>query len=295
MVLSVLIPTLNERANIGDCLESVAWADEIVVVDSGSTDGTRELAKSFGAQVVDFEWNGRLPKKKNWALQNVDWRSEWVLILDADERITRDLAVEIREVLGNPSLNGYFINRRFMFMGRWIRHCGYYPSWNLRLIRHRKGRYENLHPGDTRSGDNEVHEHVILKGNAGWLRHEMVHFAYPDIYTWLEKHNRYSNWEAELEISGRANEPQGIGAHLVRKRKFKTWSRRLPFRPMLRFLYSYILKQGFLDGYEGYVFCRLLAMYEMLSVFKTHELGARAGAALKRVANPVAASSMART
>jgi hypothetical protein len=137
------------------------------------------------------------------------------------------------------------------------------------------GRYEILHPGDTRSGDNEVHEHLQLTGAAGYLRHEMLHFAYPDIFTWLEKHNRYSNWEAEIEVRGHATQGQGIGARLARKRRLKALSRRLPFRTTLRFLYSYILKRGVLDGYEGYVFCRLLATYEMLSAFKAHELRSR--------------------
>src|SRR6266700_5519787 len=113
-MLSVLIPTFNERRNISDCLRSVDWADEIVVVDSGSTDGTPELALRAGARVVDFKWNGNLPKKKNWALDNVSWSNQWVLILDADERLTPELAGEIKELLHNPRADGFFINRRFM-------------------------------------------------------------------------------------------------------------------------------------------------------------------------------------
>jgi glycosyltransferase involved in cell wall biosynthesis len=273
-MVSILVPALNESANILDCLRSISWADDVVVVYSGSTDGTQELARRRGARVVHFSWNGRLPKKKNWALENVTWKNEWVLILDADERITPGLASEIKEALKSPNADGYFINRRFMFMGKWIQHCGYYPSWNLRLFRHRQGRYENLHPGDTRSGDNEVHEHLVLTGRTACLEHEITHFAYPDIFTWLEKHNRYSNWEAEIEVQGQGS-PQDyhlIGEPLMRKRRLRAWSRRLPFRPTLRFLYSYFFKHGFLDGYEGYVFCRLLATYEMLNAFKADEL-----------------------
>ena len=276
-MLSILIPTLNERNNIVECLQSVGWADELVVVDSGSTDNTRELARGCGAKVIDFRWNRRAPKKKNWALGSVPWENEWVLILDADERVTAGLAWEIREALARPVADGFFINRRFMFQGKWLRHCGYYPSWNLRLFRHRKGRYEDLHSGDTRSGDNEVHEHLVLDGRTSELRHELLHFAYPDIFTWIEKHNRYSNWEAEIETNGHASRRSGIGELQARKRRLRNLSRRLPCRPLLRFLYSYVLKRGFLDGYEGYVFCRLLATYEMLSTFKANELRARAG------------------
>lgn len=273
MNVSVLIPTLNEARNIVECIASVSWSDDIVIVDSGSTDNTAELARREGARVVEFHWNGRFPKKKNWALENIEWKNDWVLILDADERILPELAREIRDELAHPHADGYFINRRFMFMGRWIRHCGYYPSWNLRLFRHRRGRYEKIHSSDTRSGDNEVHEHVILEGRQAYLRHDMLHFAYPDIHTWMEKHNRYSNWEAEVEVHAAPGAAvPGIGTVLSLRRRIRAASRHLPFRPALRFIYSYILKRGFLDGYEGYVFCRLLAVYEMLSVFKANEL-----------------------
>lgn len=274
MSVSVLVPTLNEARNIEDCLASVAWSDDIVVVDSGSRDGTVERASALGARLVNFRWNGKHPKKKNWSLENIPWKHEWVLILDADERVTPELAKDIQAAVRRPSADGYFINRRFMFMGRWIKHCGYYPSWNLRLFRHRQGRYEKLHAGDTGSGDNEVHEHVVLDGATAYLKNDMLHFAYPDIYTWIEKHNRYSNWEAQVEVMGHGaeHEAQGIGSRLAKRRALREWSRRLPFRPTLRFLYSYVLKRGFLDGYAGYVFCRLLATYEMMNVFKAHEL-----------------------
>jgi glycosyltransferase involved in cell wall biosynthesis len=276
-MLSVLIPTLNERRNIEDCLASVAWCDDVVIVDSGSTDGTAEVARARGARVVDFKWNGRFPKKKNWALANVDWKNEWVFILDADERVTPELAAEIQKELQQPRADGYFVNRRFIFLGKWIRHCGYYPSWNLRLFRHALGRYERLLDGDTASGDNEVHEHVILQGVTAYLENALLHFAYPDIYTWVEKHNRYSNWEARIEVFGNntGGSSRGIGAPLQRRRVLRQLSRRLPFRPTLRFLYSYIWRRGFLDGREGYMFCRLLAAYEMLNVFKAHELRIR--------------------
>ena len=208
-MISVLIPVRNEKTNIAACIESVRWADEIIVVDSNSTDGTVELAQKNGATVVQFAWNGKFPKKKNWALANVPWKNEWVLILDADERITPELAAEIQAELKIPRANGYFINRRFIFIGKWIRHCGYYPSWNLRLFRHALGRYERMHDGDTGSGDNEVHEHVVLNGSTAHLKNDMLHYAYPDIYTWIEKHNRYSNWEAQIEAGGQGAEGRG--------------------------------------------------------------------------------------
>jgi glycosyltransferase involved in cell wall biosynthesis len=236
------------------------------------------LAEKNGATVVQFKWNGKFPKKKNWALANVPWKNEWVLILDADERITPELAAEIQAELKAPQADGYFINRRFIFLGQWIRHCGYYPSWNLRLFRHRRGRYEEMQTSGTVSGDNEVHEHVVLQGRTAYLKNDMLHHAYPDIYTWMEKHNRYSNWEAEVEVCGGqlGSSTGGIGERLSARRKLRMWSRRLPFRPALRFVYSYVLKRGFLDGRAGYMFCRLLAAYEMLNVFKARELRQKA-------------------
>jgi glycosyltransferase involved in cell wall biosynthesis len=274
--ISILIPAKNEAANLRDCIASARFADEIVVVDSGSTDGTAELARSLGAQVVDFKWDGTFPKKKNWALAHVPWKHEWVFILDADERITPALAEELRAVVNAPACDGYYVNRRFWFLDGWLLHCGYYPSWNLRFFRHRTGRYEQLDGlGDTGSGDNEVHEHVILDGRSGHLRHEMEHHAFPTISIWVEKHNRYSNWEARLllsETGAQAASAALLTPALARKRRLKRLASRLPFRPLLRFVYHYVLRAGFLDGYRGYVFCRLMAFYEFLGAAKAAEL-----------------------
>ena len=274
--ISVLIPAKNEQANIRACIESARFAGEIVVVDSGSTDGTRAIAESLGARVVDFQWNGELPKKKNWALASIPWQHEWIFILDADERITPELAGELRQIIAAPACTGYYVNRRFWFLDGWLRHCGYYPSWNLRFFRHALGRYEQFNGvSATDSGDNEVHEHVILQGPAGRLSGEMEHYAFPTIATWVEKHNRYSNWEARLLVStsGRAAAATpAIDPALARKRRLKRLAGFLPFRPTLRFLYHYVGRAGFLDGYRGYVFCRLMAFYEFLSVTKAGEL-----------------------
>jgi len=274
--LSILIPAKNEIANLRACIESASFADEIVVVDSGSSDGTQELARSLGAQVVQFQWDGGFPKKKNWALAHVPWKHEWVFILDADERITPALADELRAIIRSPSCDGYYVNRRFWFLDGWLMHCGYYPSWNLRFFRHRLGRYEQFAGvGDTQSGDNEVHEHVILQGKAGHLKHDMEHYAFPTISIWIEKHNRYSNWEARLlrsEDGSAAAAHAAITPALARKRRLKRLAGRLPFRPALRFFYHYVLRAGFLDGYRGYVFCRLMGFYEFLSVTKAAEL-----------------------
>jgi glycosyltransferase involved in cell wall biosynthesis len=252
-----------------------------VVVDSSSADGTQEIARGLGATVVDFKWNGQFPKKKNWALASVPWRNAWVFILDADERINPALAEEIHAVAlaDGAGLSGYYVNRRFYFLDGWLNHCGYYPSWNLRLFRHAAGRYEQFDGvSSTDSGDNEVHEHVIINGPTGRLQHEMEHYAFPTIDAWVEKHNRYSNWEARLLTSipaMRFATHSAIEPVLARKRRLRSWSARMPFRPALRFLYHYVLRRGFLDGHRGFVFCRLMGFYEFLSINKAKELRLR--------------------
>jgi glycosyltransferase involved in cell wall biosynthesis len=276
--VSILMPIRNEAANLPRSLASVAWADEVFVVDSRSTDGSIELAERLGAKVVQFDFNGTWPKKKNWALENLPFRHEWVFILDADEVLPPSAEEEFRAIVtgegaGAGDAAGYWINRRFMFMGRWLRHA-YYPNWNLRLFRHRLGRYEKLTNADTRSGDNEVHEHVIVQGRTAYLKAEMDHYAFPSVETFVEKHNRYSNWEARvaldhyLERSGRELQSGRVGL----RRKLKELSRNLPFRPLLRFLYVYVWQRAFLDGKEGYYFARLHGFYEFLSVAKTVEM-----------------------
>ena len=273
--VSILIPIKNEAANLPRCLASVAWADEIFVVDSQSTDGSQQIAEQHGAKVVQFEFNGIWPKKKNWALENLPFKHDWVFILDADEVMPPDSESEFRAIVtgAGSAIAGYWINRRFMFMGKWLRHA-YYPNWNLRLFKHRLGRHEKLTDVDTQSGDNEVHEHVVVEGPTARLRCEMDHYAFPSVAVFVEKHNRYSNWEARVALDRYLRAGSG---HLQKgnvgvRRKLKQWSQMLPFRGLLRFLYVYIAQAGFLDGREGFYFARLHGFYEFLSVAKTYEL-----------------------
>lgn len=267
--VSVVVPVKNEAANLPRCLASVAWAGEMWVVDSHSTDATAEIAARTGARVVQFEFNGTWPKKKNWALENLAFAHEWVLLLDADETLPPEAEAEIRAIVTQPGgPDGYWINRRFNFLGQWLRHA-YYPNWNLRLFRHARGRFEKLTDAATDSGDVEVHEHVVVRGETARLRAEMDHFAFPSVASFIEKHNRYSNWEARVALErAHGAAPREVGA--------RRWLRRLslvlPCRPLLRFLYVYVWQRGFLDGRAGYYFARLHATYEFLCVAKTYEL-----------------------
>ena len=276
VAVSILIPIKNEAGNLPRCLASVAWADEVWVVDSQSTDGSKGIAETAGAKVVQFEFNGSWPKKKNWSLENLPFQHEWVFILDADEVLPPEAEAEFRAIVEdklNP-VAGYWINRRFMFMGKWLRHA-YYPNWNLRLFRHALGRYEKVTDAPTASGDNEVHEHVIVKGKTGRLRVEMDHYAFPSVEVFVEKHNRYSNWEARVAVSGRLDSGGLQHGRVGWRRRLKAWSQHLPLRPWMRFCYVFFWQRGFLDGREGYYFARLHGLYELLSVAKTHELRLR--------------------
>lgn len=273
--VSVVIPTRNEARHIEPCVMSVLWANEIFVVDSSSTDGTPELATRVGAQVVDFRYQPGGLKKKNWALQNIAFNNEWILILDADERIPNDLAHEIASIATNGSSHaGFYINRRFVFLGRFIQHAGYYPSWNLRLLRRGRGWYEHYGDSNIHAGDNEIHEHLILDGTAGRLIHPMDHLAYSSIDEFIEKHLRYSSWEASVRTQYEAatalrDAGDSISRSLYRRRLLKRLARSLPCPHWSRFFYHYVLKLGFLDGVEGYILCHLLSQYEFWIWAKT--------------------------
>jgi glycosyltransferase involved in cell wall biosynthesis len=267
--LSLLVPCKNEEANLDRCLASVSWVDEVFLVDSQSTDRTAKSAQEHEAKLVQFEYKGGWPKKKNWALENLPFSHEWVLILDADECLPPEAEKEIRNVVSNANErhSGYWINRRYFFLGKPLKHA-YFPNWNLRLFKHKLGRYEKITDLNTDSGDNEVHEHVVVKGTTGRLNSIMDHYAFPTIDSFVEKHNRYSNWEAVIESSS-TDEGSALQHDAVRgKRRLRRVFRKLPFRPTLRFLYVYFWQKGILDGWEGYVFAKLHSQYEFLSKAK---------------------------
>jgi glycosyltransferase involved in cell wall biosynthesis len=271
--ISVLVPVKNEAENLRRCLPALGWADEVFVVDSQSSDETVAVAQAHSARIVQFQFNGVYPKKKNWALENLPFRNEWVLIVDADEVVVPELADEIARRIQTENADGYYLNMKYYFLGRRIRHCGYAEAWNLRLFKHRLGRYERMpvSPG-SRTGDNEAHEHVELAGRVEKLVHELDHYAYPTISVWVEKHDRYSSWEAEqFERFVREPVPESIGASKRLKRRLKKFYLRLPMRPAIRFFYAYVVRLGFLDGVPGLILCTLLAFYDFLAWAKVYE------------------------
>ena len=275
--LTVIFPVKNEEDNLPAALASVDWADELVVVDSHSTDRTPELAEEAGASVVQFEYSGIGPKKKAWALESLEVRNQWALLLDGDERVTPELRAEIEDVIARGDHVGYYLDREFVFMGRSLR-C-FRPNWNMRLFRWGRGRIEDLGLSDLPStGDNEIHEHVVVDGPTGFLRNPLLHDDYRGISAWVDRHNKYSTWEAHLYRSFR-EQPVGVGPFgflrlnaFDRKRALRRVWVRLPLRPPLRFLIWYVLRRGFLDGRQGFAFCSLMAYHELLIGIKLREL-----------------------
>lgn len=295
--VSVIVPVLNEELNLPACLKSVQWADEIFVVDSGSHDATCQVAKQFGAKPVQFEYAAGGPRKKNWSLDTLPLRNEWVLLIDADERITPELEQEIRQLFANgPTADGYYLNRMHLFLGRWLKHGGNYPSWNMRLLKRNAGRYERLGTEELGSaGDVEVHEHILLAGTAGYLQAPMLHEDYKDLQQFIDRHNRYSTWDARMRTilaqGGKgidSIEPRFFGTPVERKRFLKRIWIHLPAKPLLRFLYMYVLKAGFLDGRAGFIYSCFKAVQEFHISTKMYEASLRASEPISTPAAPPA-------
>ncbi|MEW6585779.1 MAG: glycosyltransferase family 2 protein [Nitrospirota bacterium] len=257
----MLIPTLNEEKNLPFALESCRFAGQVVVLDSGSSDETQKIAAQYGAQFVYHPWEG-YARQKNWGLDNLPIESEWVFILDADEVITPALREELIAIsTGRVKTDkaGFYVNRYFVWNGKEIRHCGYYPSWNLRFFRRGKARYE----------ERDVHEHMIVDGRVGYLTGEIRHEDRRGRdYLW-QKHLKYAELEAKEMLKVVKGESTGklpasfLGNSLERRRAIKEriWPY-VPGRWFLRFFYMYIIKRGFLDGAAGLDMCTFMANYE---------------------------------
>ncbi len=242
--LSVVVITHNEEKNIVACLESARFATEIVVLDSGSTDRTVELARQFTDRVLSVAWEG-FGRTKNRAVAAAS--QPWVYVLDADERLTPELRQEIEAVVAaDGPLDGYRVPRRNFFCGRPIKHLGWYPDYSIRLFRKDKGRFV----------EREVHESVQVQGQVGTLRHPMLHYTYESLSDFLQRLDRYSTLAAR---------------ELVKQGKKPRWGELL-WRPLLTFVKLYILKAGFLDGRDGYTLAFLYSTYTLVKYAKAREL-----------------------
>ncbi len=247
--ITALVPTFNEEENLRDCLASVRWADEIFVVDSYSQDRTLEIAREFSARVVQHEYVNSAAQK-NWAIPQAS--HPWILLLDADERVTPELGDEIRRILAEgPRFDGYWIRRANHFLGRRVKHCGWETDRVIRLFRRDLGRYQ----------EREVHAEIQLPGPLPVLRQPLLHYSFRSFRQYWRKMELYSDWGA---------------SQLYREGRRAGWIS-VGLRPPLRFFKMYFLRLGFLDGVHGLVLCMLAAFSVFLKYAKLWELG-RAGA-----------------
>ena len=249
--LTIVIPVRNEEKNLPKCLEAIGndFAQQIVVLDSESTDRTREIACQFRAKLINFKWNGKFPKKRNWYLRNHPPETKWVLFLDADEYLTEEFKAEVRKALGSDNKVGFWLNYTVYFLGKQLK--GGYPLQKLALFRVGAGEYEQVDEEQWSRLDMEVHEYPIIKGEVGSIKSKIDHQDFRGISHYITKHNEYSTWEAERFLKA-AGCPEQLSLW--------TWTQRLKYRLMssvligpVFFIGSYVFMGGFRDGTRGFV------------------------------------------
>lgn len=280
--VSVIVPVRNEARNLPRCLESLRGLGEVYVVDSGSSDETPEIARRFGAQVVQFHYHGGWPKKRQWAMDTLPLAHEWILLLDADEALTPELQEEIRRAIQDPQYNGYFLELQMFFLGRILRHSGA-NFHKLSLFRRGRGRYEcRLRDQDASMCDMEVHEHVVVEGRTSKLQNPVLHHNVESLSRYIQKHDEYSNWEARVwlhkEESYQDLPPAFFGTQAQRRRWLKKQLFALPGSSALLFLYKYFFRLGLLDGVPGLIYCGLQAVQFFHIKAKVYELRLREAA-----------------
>jgi glycosyltransferase involved in cell wall biosynthesis len=273
--VSVIVAVRNEAKNLPRCLQALTDVGEVYVIDSQSTDETVEIARSHGAQVAQFHYQGGWPKKRQWAMNTLPIAHDWILLLDADEMLTPELSEEIRSAIQNPAIDGYSILLRTWFLGRVLRH-GDVGLWKLSLFRRCKGRFEcRLKDQDASMADMEVHEHVVVEGATERLLNPLIHRNVESLSRYIQKHDEYSNWESRMLLQrGDDKElpPSLWGTQAQRRRWLKRNVFTVPGSPVLLFLYRYVLRLGFLDGVPGLIYCGFQAVQMFHTKAKIYEL-----------------------
>ncbi len=270
--ITVLLAARNEEANLPRCLQALAPAARVVLLDSHSTDRTADIARDHGALVVQFDYRGGYPKKRQWALENLDIGTPWVLLLDADEVVPPELWDEMgRAVSGPRPCDAYLITKGFHFLGRRFRFGGFSFAAVL-LFRRGQARFEQILDDGEGAGhglDMEVHERLIVDGSIGKLHTPLIHEDFKGLQAYLDRHNRYSTWEAAVRHAclrtGRYGRdtirPRLFGNTQERRRFLKGLVMRLPLEPWLWFAYHYLFRLGFLEGRRGLIACQVRAHY----------------------------------
>lgn len=267
--ITVLLAARNEAKNLPRCLAALKPAARVVLLDSHSTDDTARIAREHGAEVVQFDYAGGYPKKRQWALDTLGLGRSWVLLLDADEVVPAELWEEIeREIIRIDAPDAFLIRKEFHFLGRRFRFGGFSHRAVL-LFRRDRARFERLLGNDPSGFDMEVHERVIVEGRIGQLHTPVIHEDFKGLEAYREKHHRYATWEAAVRhrflTTGRygeeAIEPKFFGNTQERRRWLKKFIIRIPGEPLIWFGYHYFARGGFLEGRAGFVACQIRAEY----------------------------------
>ncbi|MFT6286148.1 MAG: glycosyltransferase involved in cell wall biosynthesis [Alcanivorax sp.] len=278
--ITILLSVRNEEANLPKCLSALASASRIVLLDSHSDDATEQIAASFNAEVVQFDYSGGYPKKRQWGLNELDITTEWVFLLDADEVVPPQLWEEIGREISKPDApDAYLIMKGFHFMGRRFRFGGFSHAAVL-LFRNGKARFEELDSSIATALDMEVHERVIVDGSVGIISTPLIHEDFKGLTAYIDRHNQYSTWEAGVRYSNlhkgshgdQTIAPRLFGNAQERRRFLKYVAIRMPFEPALWFLYHYIFKLGFMEGRRGLIASQIRASYISLARAKLFEL-----------------------
>lgn len=253
--VTVVVPVKNEEINLPNCLMQLKVFNQVIVIDSGSTDQTPAIATKFNAEYHNFIWDGKFPKKRNWALRNLDIRNEWVFFLDADEYLTDAFITELAKKIKKPNVNGYLITYQDYFMGKKLKHGD--PMRKLPLFRMGKGEYEKIDEDSWSVLDMEIHEHPIIQGEIGKIHQRITHKDYKGLGHYIARHNAYSSWEANRYI-----QLKSIGFSML------TFRQRLKYRlintgllPIVYFIGCFFLKLGILDGKRGYYIAKYKSNY----------------------------------
>jgi glycosyltransferase involved in cell wall biosynthesis len=242
--LTVIILTKNEEKNIADCIASVLWADEVVVFDAFSQDRTVEMAQQAGAMVLQH-WFQNFAQQRNAALDAVE--TDWVFFVDADERATPELAIEVRRAIQDESRSGWWVPRHNYIFGRVIRHAGWYPDYQLRLLRHGKAHYDP---------QREVHEIVILDGEDGYLENPLIHYNYDTLAQFIERQSRYTDYEARILFDQDVHpKPHNF-----------------VLQPLREFRRRYVSLQGYKDGFHGLLLSLLMTYYTFVMYMRLWRL-----------------------
>jgi glycosyltransferase involved in cell wall biosynthesis len=268
--LTIAIPIKNEAVLLQGCIDAIGtnFAAKIIILDSGSTDGSLEIAKENDIEVLDFKWNGQFPKKRNWFLQNYTPSTKWVLFLDADEYLSESFKSEVRKNIDNDNLVGFWLTYTRYFLGEKMK--GGYPLRKLALFRVGAGEYERIEENNWSALDMEIHEHPVLEGNTGTIKSEIDHLDFRGISHYVIKHNEYASWEAErfINMDKSANGKQ----KWTWKQKIKYKLMQTPLIGPIYFVGSYFLLAGFRDGGRGLAFSILKASYFTQVYCKVKEL-----------------------